>query len=70
MATGWDAYWAAQRADITHRQSLRERERAENVPYVEEAKRTGRPVTFIASDGCAVTAMPDGSVLFNAADWF
>lgn len=50
--------------------SIRERERAEAAPYVEQAKREGRAITFIASDGCAVTAMPDGSTLFNATDWF
>ena len=49
---------------------LRERERRENAPYLAEAKATGKAVTFITSDGCEVTCLPDGSVLFNAADWF
>lgn len=54
---------------LTSRQ-LRDRERREAEPYIKQAKREGRAITFIASDGCAVTAMPDGSTLFNAADWF
>lgn len=49
---------------------IRARERREAAPYIEQARREGRAVTFIASDGCAVTAMPNGSLLFNAADWF
>jgi hypothetical protein len=57
-------------SDPTIKPTIRERERAENAPYIAEARRTGRAITFIASDGCAVTAMPDGNVLFNAADWF
>ena len=49
---------------------IRERERAENAPYIAEARRTGRAVTFIACDGCEVTCLPNGTVFFNAADWY
>lgn len=49
---------------------IREREAAESKPYIEQAKREGRAVTFIASDGCEVTALPNGSLLFNAVDWW
>lgn len=47
-----------------------ERERDENRPYLEQARREGRAITFIASDGCEVTANPDGSVFYNARDWY
>lgn len=49
---------------------IREQEKAENGPAVEKAKATGKPVTFIAKDGCEVTAMPSGDVFYNAADWW
>jgi hypothetical protein len=49
---------------------IREQEATENAPYLAKARETGRPVTFIASDGCEVTCLPDGNVFFNAADWY
>ena len=51
-------------------QRIRDREAAENKPHIEQAKRTGRVITFIASDGCEVTVLPNGTVWFNAADWY
>lgn len=47
-----------------------DRETRENAPYLAKARETNKPVSFIASDGCEVTCMPDGRVLFNAADWW
>ncbi len=50
--------------------SIREREQRENAPYIEQAKRERRNVTFIAEDGCEVTVTPNGHVYFNMADWY
>lgn len=55
---------------MTTSEEIREREARENAPHIERAKERGRPVTFIASDGCEVTAFPDGRVAFNMADWY
>lgn len=49
---------------------IRERETRENAPHIAKARETGHPVTFIASDGCEVTCLPNGDVLFNVADWY
>lgn len=49
---------------------IRDREAKENAPAIAEARRTGKPFTFIAEDGCEVTALPDGTVLHNASDWW
>lgn len=51
-------------------EEIREREARENAPYIERARELQRPVTFKASDGCEVTAYPDGRVAFNMADWY
>jgi hypothetical protein len=51
-------------------EKIREREKAENAPAIEKAKQTGKAVTFIAQDGCEVTAMPSGDVFYNASDWW
>jgi hypothetical protein len=50
--------------------TIREHEVEESAPHIAEARKTGKPVTFIASDGCEVTCLPDGNVLFNASDWW
>jgi hypothetical protein len=34
------------------------------------AQRDGKAQTYIDTDGCEVTAMPDGAVFYNAADWW
>lgn len=49
---------------------IRDRERREEAPYKAAAIATQKPVTFIASDGCEVTCLPSGRVLYNAADWW
>ena len=49
---------------------IRERERQENAPHLAKARATGKPVTFIASDGCEVTIMPGGDIFYNVADWW
>ena len=51
-------------------ETIREREARENAPHIAKAKETGQAVTFIASDGCEVTCLPDGNVLFGASDWW
>ena len=57
-------------SDMQARKALREREAAEANVAIEKAERTGKSVTFIASDGCEVTATPTGHVFYNAADWW
>ncbi len=52
------------------RTALQSREAAENARAIETARREKRSVTFIAHDGCEVTAFPDGRILHNASDWF
>jgi hypothetical protein len=52
------------------RNEIREREARENAPYIAAAAAMGKPVTFIAEDGCEVTCLPDGRTLFNVADWY
>lgn len=49
---------------------IRKRELSESTPHRAKAARTGKPVTYTASDGCEVTVTPDGSEFFNAADWW
>ena len=46
------------------------REARENAPALMKARKTKRPATFIASDGCEVTVTPDGHEFYNAADWW
>lgn len=50
-------------------QKIRDREQAENAPYLAAAAATQKPVTFIARDGCEVTCLPNGHVFLNASDW-
>jgi hypothetical protein len=61
---------AEQTASEVARGSIRDRELAESAPHLERARREGRAVRYIASDGCEVTVHPDGNEWFNAADWY
>ena len=49
---------------------IREREKKENHAAQVAAIATGKPVTFIASDGCKVTVTPQGHVFHNMDDWY
>lgn len=49
---------------------IREREAAENHQARMAAQAAGKPVTFIAADGCKVTVAPSGEVFHNAEDWY
>jgi len=49
---------------------IRDRETQENHAARMAAIATGKPVTFIASDGCEVTVTPQGHVFHNMADWY
>jgi hypothetical protein len=51
-------------------EEIKAREAKENAPRIEQAKRTGQSVTFIAEDGCEVTVTPSGHVFHNASDWY
>lgn len=55
---------------IIQTDTLKQREENENAPYIEQARKTGQPVSFIASDGCEVLCLPDGNILYNVVDWF
>jgi hypothetical protein len=49
---------------------IRERERRENEAVCAAAIAAGKAVTFIATDGCEVTVLPNGTVFHNAAYWW
>ena len=71
----WIAVWKENRGASSgmatdENEKIRERERQENAPHLAKARATGRPVTFIASDGCEVTVMPEGDIFYNVADWW
>lgn len=34
------------------------------------ARREGKSVTYLDTDGCEVTVTPAGHVFYNAADWY
>lgn len=51
-------------------EEIRERERRENYAAQMAAIATGKPVTFVASDGCKVTVTPRGHVFHNMEDWY
>jgi hypothetical protein len=36
----------------------------------DEAKKTGKSITYIDDDGCEVTATPDGHIFLNASEWW
>lgn len=57
-------------AEEKSREALQSREAAENQKAVTKARAEQRNVTFIAHDGCEVTATPTGHVFYNAADWY
>jgi len=56
--------------ELLAREALALKEKQENAPFINKAKLTGKAVSFIASDGCEVTCLPDGTVLFNSSDWW
>lgn len=37
---------------------------------IKQAKRLKKSVTYVAEDGCEVTATPSGHIFYNAADWW
>jgi hypothetical protein len=59
---------AGQMSDTS--KEIRDRETQENHAARMAAIATGKPVTFIASDGCEVTVTPQGHVFHNMADWY
>lgn len=46
--------------------SRQDREKA----AIDEAKRTGKSVTYVDDDGCEVQCTPSGHAFYNAADWY
>lgn len=52
------------------KETIAEREAREEAPYRTAAAVTGKPQTFIASDGCQVTILPNGTRFFNVEDWY
>lgn len=59
---------AACGAEYEHLKNYRAKQK--DAALVEQAQRVGRNVTVTASDGCEVTATPDGHVFYNMADWY
>ena len=57
-------------AEEKSRKALQAREASENKGAITKARREQRSVTFIAHDGCEVTATPDGDVFYNTSDWW
>jgi len=51
-------------------EEIRRDEKAFNDGLIAKAREKGAPVSAIASDGCEVTACPNGAVFYNAADWW
>lgn len=37
---------------------------------INAAQQKGQAKTYIDDDGCEVTALPSGHVLYNASDWW
>jgi hypothetical protein len=37
---------------------------------IQEAKRTGKNISYIDDDGCEVTVTASGHSFYNAADWY
>ena len=37
---------------------------------IRAAQQQQKPIVYVDSDGCEVTAMPSGHVFYNAADWW
>lgn len=57
-------------AEYRHLDAFRAGRQRTNDAAVAKAKEIGRSHTFIDTDGCEVTATPDGHIFYNAADWW
>lgn len=66
------AFNLSQREEMTMNEA--QEEAAERREYerraIRTAKREGKSVTYLDTDGCEVTVTPGGHVFYNAADWY
>lgn len=46
------------------------RQKAKEQEICEKAKKLQKNISFIAEDGCEVTATSTGHIFYNAADWW
>lgn len=56
--------------DMRRSEQIRAEESAFNNTLIAKAREKGGAVTSVAPDGAEVTALPNGTVFFNAADWW
>ncbi len=51
-------------------EAIKAARRIEEADAIKKAQREQRTVTYIADDGCEITATPQGHIFYKVADWW